>query len=70
MKRKQQEDDNDDGVEKAVSPVLATTSNTMSTDLLLQSSSKLSQKQDYIFHGGKNESSNLHTLFIQLIALV
>nr|AFJ66215.1 hypothetical protein 34G24.17 [Capsella rubella] len=55
MKRKQQEDDNDDGVEKkpVSTTVVATSSNTMSTDhLILQSSSKLSHKQDYIFHGG------------------
>ncbi|CAL9243075.1 unnamed protein product [Arabidopsis halleri] len=64
MKRKQQEDDNDDGVEKAVSPVVATTPNTMNTDLLLQSPSKLSQKQDYIFHGGRRHVRPYYFEFI------
>ncbi|XP_010482444.1 PREDICTED: RNA pseudouridine synthase 7 isoform X2 [Camelina sativa] len=64
MKRKQQEDD---GVEKAVSTttVVATSSNTMSIDqLILQSSSKLSQKQDYIFHGGRRHVRPYYFEFI------
>lgn len=51
MKRKQQDDDDKDGVEKlASSAIVATSMNT--SDIVLQSSPKLSQKQDYIFHGG------------------
>lgn len=70
MKRKQQ-DENEDAVEKSAWSGISSsssTNNTMNSDIVLQSASYLSQKQDYIFHGGKLSDFLKSTSFLRLIA--
>ncbi|CAA7021469.1 unnamed protein product [Microthlaspi erraticum] len=61
MKRKQQDDDKD-AVEQLASSAVATSMNT--SEIALQSSPKLSQKQDYIFHGGRRHVRPYYFEFI------